>query len=226
MTELKFEDMTAAASGDRQNMLGKLLYFSLPSVLVDKDDLRQLCVDMNIPYAGGNRLSVSDAFRSATGDVRDRIISEEYGERRIYQIYCRDNRRISDSVISRELVKETMHQETNQYEKLANISYDKDSQIFSYALSCELDVLLVSVDTIRFIEPELIGTLKRRMGTVPCLMLESSEYGEPFYTTENEHGMRAPITDSEVFWPAAPCLPSLAATESRAKSAKNGGSAM
>lgn len=132
MTELKFEDMTAAASGDRQNMLGKLLYFSLPSVLVDKDDLRQLCVDMNIPYAGGNRLSVSDAFRSATGDVRDRIISEECGERRIYQIYCRDNRRISDSVISRELVKETMHQETNQYEKLANISYDKDSQIFSY----------------------------------------------------------------------------------------------
>ena len=64
------------------------------------------------------------------------------------------------------------------------------SQIFSYALSCELDVLLVSVDTIRFIEPELIGTLKRRMGNVPCLMLESSEYGEPFYTTENEHGMR------------------------------------
>ena len=132
MTELKFADMTAAASGDSQNMLGKLLYFSLPSVLVDKDDLRQLCVDMNIPYAGGNRLSVSDAFRSATGDVRDRIISEEYGERHIYQIYCRDNRRISDSVISRELVKETMHQETNQYEKLANISYDKDSQIFSY----------------------------------------------------------------------------------------------
>ena len=45
MTELKFENMTAAASGDRQNMLGKLLYFSLPSVLVDKDDLRQLCAD-------------------------------------------------------------------------------------------------------------------------------------------------------------------------------------
>ena len=49
MTELKFEDMTAAVSGDHQNMLGKLLYFSLPSVLVAKDDLRQLCVDMNIP---------------------------------------------------------------------------------------------------------------------------------------------------------------------------------
>lgn len=132
MTELKFEDMTAATRGDNQNMLGKLLYFSLSSVLVDKEELRQLCGDMNIPYAGGNRLSVSDAFRSATGDVRDRIITEEYGETRIYQIYCRDNRRVSDNVISRELIKETMHQETNQYEKLANISYDKGSQIFSY----------------------------------------------------------------------------------------------
>ena len=163
MTELKFENMTAAASGDRQNMLGKLLYFSLPSVLVDKDDLRQLCVDMNIPYAGGNRLSVSDAFRSATGDVRDRIISEEYGERRIYQIYCRDNRRISDSVISRELVKETMHQETNQYEKLANISYDKDSQIFSYdnlAYFKERDPNTCLTET-------AIRTLLRN-GAVPC----------------------------------------------------------
>ena len=49
MTELKFENMTAAASGDRQNMLGKLLYFSLPSVLVDKDDLRRILLN---PYHG------------------------------------------------------------------------------------------------------------------------------------------------------------------------------
>lgn len=111
MTELKFEDMTAAASGDSQNMLGKLLYFSLPSVLVDKDDLRQLCVDMNIPYAGGNRLSVSDAFRSATGDVRDRIISEEYGERRIYQIYCRD---MLSRHIGRATVQAVLSSPTNQ----------------------------------------------------------------------------------------------------------------
>ena len=44
MTELKFEDMTAAASGDSQNMLGKLLYFSLPSVLVDKALVTSLIV--------------------------------------------------------------------------------------------------------------------------------------------------------------------------------------
>lgn len=132
MTEFKLENMTAAASGDSQNMLGKLLYFSLPSVLVNKESLRQLCEDLNIPYAGGNRLSVSDAFRSATGDIRDRLVIKECGETRIYQVYCRDNRRTGDSIISRELVKETMHQDTNQYMKLANISYDRESQLFSY----------------------------------------------------------------------------------------------
>ena len=75
MTELRFKDMTAAASGDRQNMLGKLLYFSLPSVLVDKDDLRQLCVDMNIPYAGGNRLSAAPPAMCGTGSSARNTVS-------------------------------------------------------------------------------------------------------------------------------------------------------
>lgn len=132
MTEFNFSDMTATANGDRQNMLGKLLYFSLPSVLVDKDALRQLCEDMRIPYAGGSRLSVSDAFRSATSDVRERIVATECGKPRIYQIYCRDNSRSAEGVVSRELVEETVHQDTNRYEKLANISYDKENRLFSY----------------------------------------------------------------------------------------------
>ncbi len=127
-----FKDMVAAAQGDQSNMLGKLLYFSLSSVLVDKQELTDLCNSMNVYYGGGNRLSVADAFRSATGDVKDRIVSKQGGEQRIYQIYCRDNRRTSASVISRELVKETLNQQTNHYEKLANISFDKDSCLFSY----------------------------------------------------------------------------------------------
>ena len=40
MTELKFEDMTAAASGDSQNMLGKLPNFPLPRLLEEKLVLR------------------------------------------------------------------------------------------------------------------------------------------------------------------------------------------
>ena len=129
---IQLKNLVGAASGDANHMLGKLLYFSLPSLLVDKQELAALCDSMGIYYAGGKRISVADAFRSATGDVRERIVSKVSGEQRIYQIYCRDNQRTSRSIMSRELVKETMHQETNQYEKLANISYDKDDGRFSY----------------------------------------------------------------------------------------------
>lgn len=119
-----------ATEGDKSHMLGKFLYFSLANLLVEKDTLSKLCEDMGIPYAGGTRLSVADAFRSATGDIKQRVPVTSMGETNIYLAYCRDNKRPSASVLSRELVKETMHQETNQYEKLANISYDKDDGLF------------------------------------------------------------------------------------------------
>ena len=117
-------DFVAAAQGDQQHMLGKFLYFSLANLLVDKDELSRLCEDVGIPYAGGTRLSVCDAFRSATGDIRERIPVTAMGETNIYLAYCRDNKHTSD-VLSRELVKETLHKKTNNYEKLATISYDK-----------------------------------------------------------------------------------------------------
>jgi hypothetical protein len=129
---IQFSDLLGVSSGEKQNMLGKLLYFSLPSILVEKDKLSELCDSMGFGYTSGNRLSVSDAFRSATGDIRERIVSKQHGQQQIYQIYCRDNQRTSPNVISRELVKETLNRQTNQYEKLANISYDKDSGLFSY----------------------------------------------------------------------------------------------
>jgi len=72
---------------------------------------------------------VSDAFRSATGDIRERIPVTAMGETNIYLAYCRDNKHAPD-VLSRELVKETLHQKTNNYEKLANISYDKRDRVF------------------------------------------------------------------------------------------------
>ncbi len=114
----------AAAEGDKDHMLGKFLYFSLANLLVEKDALAKLCEDLGIPYTGGKRLSVSDAFRSATGDIQERIPITRMGESHIYLAYCRDNKRTTE-VLSRELVKETLNQQTNQYEKLANISYDK-----------------------------------------------------------------------------------------------------
>jgi len=118
-----------AAQGDKAHMLGKFLYFSLANLLVEKEALSRLCDDLNIPYSGSKRLSVADAFRSATGDIRERVPVASMGETNIYLAYCRDNKR-TGGVLSRELVKETLNRQTNQYEKLANISYDKSDNVF------------------------------------------------------------------------------------------------
>ncbi len=123
-------NFVAAGQGDKEHMLGKFLYFSLANLLVEKDQLSALCEDMGIPYSGGTRLSVGDAFRSATGDIRERIPVTAMGETHIYLAYCRDNKRTNAEVLSRELVKETLNQKTNNYEKLANISFDKRDGIF------------------------------------------------------------------------------------------------
>lgn len=126
-----FKDMLGTNSGDQSNMLGKFLYFSLSNILVDKEILSELCENMDIPYSGGKRISVSDAFRSATGDIKDRLTTKENGEQRIYQVYCRDNEH-GGGILSRELVKETLNRQTNYYRKLANISFDKADMLFSY----------------------------------------------------------------------------------------------
>lgn len=129
---VNMRDFIGTAEGEKEHMLGKFLYFSLANLLVEKEALSKLCEDMGIPYAGGTRLSVADAFRSATGDIKEQIPVTAMGETHIYRVYCRDNKRTSSSIMSRELVKETLNQETNRYEKLANISYDKEDGIFRW----------------------------------------------------------------------------------------------
>ena len=126
---ISMDRFIGAAKGDEQQMLGKFLYFSLANLLVDREELSALCESVGIPYAGCNRLSVGDAFRSATGDIRERVPVMENGETNIYLAYCRDNKHTAD-IFSRELVKETLNRHTNQYEKLANISYNKADGVF------------------------------------------------------------------------------------------------
>ena len=106
-----------------------IAYFSLANLLVDKDELSSLCESMGIPYTGSTRLSLGDAFRSATGDIRERVPVTVDGETNIYLAYCRDNKRTA-GIFSRELVKETLNRETNRYEKLANISCGKSDGMF------------------------------------------------------------------------------------------------
>ena len=128
---INFCDVIGASSGEHSNMLGKFLYFSLSNVLVDKKELEALCESLGMDCSCKQRLPVADAFKSATGDIRDRITVRRDGEQKFYQIYCRENKS-TPNVLSRELVKETVNQRTNQYEKLANIHYDKADQRFGY----------------------------------------------------------------------------------------------
>ena len=130
--ENNWKDIIGAASGDEAHVLGKFLYFSLANILVDRQELSNLCENiLGVEYKGGSRLSVSDAFRSATGDIRERFSVRNGGGQNIYEVYCRDNKRGADK-LSRELVKETLNLHTNQYEKLANIHFDKANQSFGY----------------------------------------------------------------------------------------------
>ena len=117
--------------GDKRAIGLQRLFVQRPRhhVVVEKEELSALCESMGIAYAGCNRLSVSDAFRSATGDLRERVPVTTDGETNIYLAYCRDNKHTA-GILSRELVKETLNRHTNQYEKLANISYDKADGIF------------------------------------------------------------------------------------------------
>ena len=109
---------------DENQLLGKFVYYSLADVLVDKDDFTRICLSMNFPYAA-RRISVVDAFRNATGRVTRSITQNSHGSQEIFRIYCRDNMR-DGQIYSRELVRETVGLSTNQYEKLANVCYDRD----------------------------------------------------------------------------------------------------
>ena len=87
MKVMNFKDVVGSASGEEQHMLGKFLYFSLANLLVEKDRLSELCDSLGIPYTGGKRLSMVDAFRSTTGDIQKRISVVRDGEHKTYLVY-------------------------------------------------------------------------------------------------------------------------------------------
>ena len=127
---IRFEDF-AAVTQDGDGVLGKLLYYSLSSVLVDRDELAGLCRSVGFPYKPGRRSAVADAFRSATGDICERLVLREPDGPQVIKVYCRDNRG-QEGTIARELVKETVHESTNEYKKLANITLDRRAQTLSW----------------------------------------------------------------------------------------------
>ena len=113
--------------GQCEEILGKYMYYSLPRLAVKKKKVEEICAQLMFPVKAVECASLTDAFRSATGDIYDR--KEEFigGEVTVHRIYCRDNKRVEAGAISRELVDETLHENTNSYRKLANITLDKSS---------------------------------------------------------------------------------------------------
>ena len=114
-----------AVNNDGEGVLGKILYYSLSSILVERDTLEQICYDIGFPYSVGKRTALVDAFRSATGDVYGSKTVRGSGGTEAYKVYFRDNQSLG-GIVSRELVKETLGSRTNNYRKLDNITFSND----------------------------------------------------------------------------------------------------
>lgn len=118
-------DSFIAVDNDGESVLGKILYYSLSSILVEKSTLARICDEIGFPVPLSRRVALADTFKSATGDIRDTKTIQVPGGTEIFKVYCRDNQSVK-GVISRELVKETLDSRTNDYKKLANITFSKD----------------------------------------------------------------------------------------------------
>lgn len=122
-------------------ILGKLLYFTISKLLIQRKVLHKIVNDLDLPLYESNRNSYTDAFCSATGDIRDRTTVSYGDSSKTIKIYCRDNKREEQDLVVRELVKETLGSKTNQYEKLANLFMDKKTGHMSYdILSGDIDI--------------------------------------------------------------------------------------
>lgn len=114
-------------TGEREEILGKYMYYSFPKMIVKAEKISDICRQIGFPIAVCDTPSVTDAFRSATGGIYDRVEEIIGDETKICKIYCRDNKRVEADMLSRELIEETLYQSTNTYRKLANITLDKQS---------------------------------------------------------------------------------------------------
>ena len=115
------------ADGKVEEIMGKYMYYSLPKLIVKAERVKEICSQIGFPIEVNENISITDAFRSATGEIHDRIEDNLFGEIKIVKIYCRDNKKAEADVLSRELVEETLYETTNTYRKLANITLDKSS---------------------------------------------------------------------------------------------------
>lgn len=133
-------------------IIGKLLYYSTSNILIPKNTFVQLGEAFNLPKVKPARESKSSAYRYATTALKERIVTKDQNGTHIYRIYCRDNKQDTSAVICRELVKETLDSTTNNYKKLANIAFKRETEEMYYD-NTEYDP---DIDTVGYCEQALM----------------------------------------------------------------------
>lgn len=131
-----------AVQENTNGIIGKFLYYSISNLLIEKSKFIEIGMSFGLPKYKPAKESKSGAYRNATTAIKDRITIKDGAGMRVYRIYCRDNKREDATHIYRELVKETLGSRTNEYKKLANIIFDKETE----TMYCENETHDTDVD--------------------------------------------------------------------------------
>ena len=131
-----------AVNENSDGIIGKFLYYSTSNILIERTKFIDIGQSFGLPKCKPAKESKSSSYRRATTAIKDRIQVKDRGGTRVYRIYCRDNKKEDAAHIYRELVKETLNSKTNDYKKLANIIFDKESE----TIYCDNEVYDADVD--------------------------------------------------------------------------------
>lgn len=174
---MEMKDFMSVTEGS-EGILGKIFYYSLNGLLIKKETLKRIGNEMGLPKVCPSREAKASAYHKATGALRERIVSKSGSGLRIMSVYCRNNRNDDAKLLSRELIKETVRQQTNEYQKLANIVYNpKDDKVgYWYDQSeTEVDVLKYCNQAVALFELYRICYDTAQVDTVIKSQLESME---------------------------------------------------
>ena len=136
MTQME-DFMVLDSNGNPSNFLGKMIYYTIRSILIDRGKAKELLTQVGLEDSMvSERTSYSDAFFSATSDISQRIIEGT----RVMKVYVGDNlKNKQEGTISRELVKEIVG-EKNRYIRIGSFQYDKENKIMKSDMEYDADV--------------------------------------------------------------------------------------
>lgn len=134
-------DSIIGVNDNTDGIIGKFFYYSIAGILVPRQEFENLGMALGLPKFKPAKASKSGAYRTATTAIKDKVTVKDVAGKVTYQIYCRDNTKEDKDKISRQLVKETLSARTNDYTKLANIIFDKETEtVYSENETYDVDV--------------------------------------------------------------------------------------